>query len=286
MVRAFMARMAEEKPAEARKVLERHLPLPGILARICDHPCENVCLRLDLGGSLAVHALELACVSTAAQRSRLLPMPRKRFRLAVLGAGLAGLAAAYDLSRKGYLVTVFHQGEAWDVLLERYPVLKNTAGDGEDALAADQELLDCQQVLFSEAVLDAQLLERAETEYDGVLIDADAARTLAPPESEVDDRTMYWRGKICCAGPLSVTPTGHRHASASRQAGGGPSRRPDPGAAGKRSLPDGRARKRARSFTYFTGGHRACARALNPPHKRIRYLKQPWRRRAACNVNV
>lgn len=236
-VRAFMARMAEEKPAEARKVLERHLPLPGILARICDHPCENVCLRLDLGGSLAVHALELACVSTAAQRSRLLPMPRKRFRLAVLGAGLAGLAAAYDLSRKGYLVTVFHQGEAWDVLLERYPVLKNTAGDGEDALAADQELLDCQQVLFSEAVLDAQLLERAETEYDGVLIDADAARTLAPPESEVDDRTMYWRGKICCAGPLSVTPTGHRHASASRQAGGGPSRRPDPGAAGKRSSP-------------------------------------------------
>ena len=41
-VRAFMARMAEGRPAEARKILERHLPLPGILARICDHPCENV----------------------------------------------------------------------------------------------------------------------------------------------------------------------------------------------------------------------------------------------------
>ncbi|MCD7983405.1 MAG: hypothetical protein LUG19_04010 [Desulfovibrio sp.] len=32
-VRDFMARMAEGRPAEARKLLERHLPLPGVLAR-------------------------------------------------------------------------------------------------------------------------------------------------------------------------------------------------------------------------------------------------------------
>ena len=53
-VRAFMARMAEGRPGEARKVLERHVPLPGIMACICDHPCENVCLRRDLGGSIAI----------------------------------------------------------------------------------------------------------------------------------------------------------------------------------------------------------------------------------------
>lgn len=220
-VRAFMARMAEQKPAEARKVLERHLPLPGIVARICDHPCENVCLRLDLGGSLAIHGLELACVTEAEQHGRLLPMPRKRFRVAVLGAGLAGLAAAYDLSRKGYPVTVFHPGEAWDFLRDRYPALKKDTENGADPLAADREALARRQVLFSDAVLDAALLNRAETEFDGVLIDADAARAVAPPESEIDDQTLHWRGKICCAGPLSVTATGHHHASASAQAGQG-----------------------------------------------------------------
>ena len=56
-VRAFMARLAEGKPGEARKVLERHLPLPGIVASICDHPCENACLRQDLGGSVAMSPL-------------------------------------------------------------------------------------------------------------------------------------------------------------------------------------------------------------------------------------
>lgn len=220
-VRAFMARMAEKKPAEARKVLERHLPLPGIIGRICDHPCESVCLRLDLGGSLAVHGLELACVTTGEQSKRLLPMPRKRFRMAVLGAGLAGLAAAHDLSAKGYPVTVFHQGEAWKFLRDRYPALKKDAETGKDPLAADRDMLARRQVLFSEAVLDAALAERAETEFDGVLIDADAAQALAPPESEIDVATLHWRGKICCAGWLSVTATGHRYASASAQAGQG-----------------------------------------------------------------
>lgn len=223
-VRAFMARMAEGRPAEARKLLERHLPLPGILARICDHPCESVCLRQDLGGSLAVHGLELACVLAQGQQGRPLPLPRKKLRLAVAGAGLAGLAAAWDLSRKGYPVTIFHQGAATDALLARYPELApggTLSADGKDPLAADWELLGRQQVVFSPAMLDAALLERLETEFDGLLIDADAAAALAPEQGGLDAATLHWRDNICCAGWLAVTPTGHVYASASQQAGQG-----------------------------------------------------------------
>jgi len=64
-VRAFMEAMAAGKTAAARKILERTMPLPGVLARICDHPCEASCLRRDLGGPLAVGELERFCVGNA-----------------------------------------------------------------------------------------------------------------------------------------------------------------------------------------------------------------------------
>ncbi|MFT3959341.1 MAG: hypothetical protein QM665_09745, partial [Desulfovibrio sp.] len=134
-VRTFMARMAEGKQGEARKVLERHLPLPGIIARICDHPCENACLRQDLGGSLAMHGLELSCMLAVGAQSRLLPLPPKKFRMAVMGAGLAGLTAAWDLSRKAYPVTVFHSGAPGEFLLAAHPTLApdNAAGIASSA---------------------------------------------------------------------------------------------------------------------------------------------------------
>lgn len=223
-VRAFMARMAEGKTGEARKVLERHLPLPGVLARICDHPCENACLRQGLGGSVAMHGLELSCMLAADAPGRLLPLPPKKFRMAVMGAGLAGLAAAWDLSRKAYPVTVFHSGSPLDALLGQYPQLRHTEGQGgfaRDFSAEDMENLAKQKVKFEQAELNAALLEKLAAEYDAVLVDADAAGGVAPEETAVDAETLLWRDNICCAGWRSLTPTGHAFASSSRQAGQG-----------------------------------------------------------------
>ena len=74
-VRPFLERMAHGDTPGARKVLERHLPLPGVLGRICEHPCETACVRQELGGPLAVGALERVCVSQCAQQTRNLPRP-------------------------------------------------------------------------------------------------------------------------------------------------------------------------------------------------------------------
>ena len=222
-VRTFMARMAEGKSGEARKLVERHLPLPGIMARLCDAPCENTCLRRDLGGSIAMHGLELACMLAAGPQGRPLPLPPKRFSIAILGAGLAGLAAAWDLSRKAYPVTVYHAGTPDQAVLEAYPQLRNE-GDGafaKDFLAEDMELLVRQKVQFVAADLDQSLLDKAAAEYAGVLVDAGAAPALAPDAADMDEETLHWRDTICCAGWRSVTPTGHSFASSSRQAGQG-----------------------------------------------------------------
>jgi Fe-S oxidoreductase len=214
-VRAFLAAMAENRHAQARKILDRALPLPGILAAICDHPCENACLRQGLGGALAINKLEQHCAAVA-EPSRILPLPPKKSSLAVLGAGLAGFVAAAELARKGYPVTIFYKDNIPALLAARFPALK-----ANGALAADLEALSRLRVTFENACPDAALLARCETEFDGVLLDADAAQELAPQEDAVDGITRHWRGTVCCAGSLSRTPTGHAFPEAARQAGEG-----------------------------------------------------------------
>jgi NADPH-dependent glutamate synthase beta subunit-like oxidoreductase len=110
--RAFLERMAAGDMAGGRKILERAMPLPAILARICDHPCETACPRSRLGGALAVGALERACILAAGAGAKPLVLPRKAGKAAILGGGLGALTVAWDLTRKGYAVTLYAAGDA------------------------------------------------------------------------------------------------------------------------------------------------------------------------------
>lgn len=217
--RAFLAFLENDKTVEARKVYERHVPLPGIMALLCDHPCEQACLRRDLGGAIALHGLEVFCMLSCESQERPLPLPPKRFRMAILGAGLAGLTAAWDLARKAYPVTVIHDTEPTDVLHARYPQLRR--GFAADILTKHLADLLKRKVVFQREAYDAESLERLSQHYDALLLDADAASTLAPDMTAVEAHTLRWRDNIVCAGWLQRTPTGHSYASASLQAGQG-----------------------------------------------------------------
>ena len=50
-VRGLCAALAKGNHKEARTILARAVPLPDILGRLCEHPCENVCIREEKGGS-------------------------------------------------------------------------------------------------------------------------------------------------------------------------------------------------------------------------------------------
>lgn len=219
-VRGFMEQMRTGKTAAARKILERHLPLPGILARICDHPCEEPCLRRDLGGSLAVSALEKVCVSAVGQQTRALPRPPKEGRVAVLGAGLAGWVVAWELSRKGYRVTLFHENAPEAVLLRRFPELTVSVEDKE-ACATEYAALVKAGTMFEEKILCPALLKACRKEFQGIFIDADAAPALAPELERLDPITLCTPDGLCCGGWPERTPTGTVCVSASRQAGEG-----------------------------------------------------------------
>ncbi len=96
---------------DAWKVLHRFMPLPQILGRICDAPCEDHCKRSQAGDAIRIGALERACVQTDPPDIRSLSIPAKAQKVAVAGSGLSSLAAAGDLAGKGYRVTVFEPTE-------------------------------------------------------------------------------------------------------------------------------------------------------------------------------
>ena len=109
--RALCAAWADKNEKAARLILERTMPLPGLTAHLCEAPCQEACLRADYGGALAVGELERAAVNLARRQTKFLPVPPKDKSAAVLGAGAAGLAAAWDLAKKGWQVELFHRSE-------------------------------------------------------------------------------------------------------------------------------------------------------------------------------
>lgn len=204
---------------EARRLLQRNLPLPGIFARICDHPCESACLRADLGGALAVGSIEQCIVSSAGQQGGGLPMPRKRFRITVAGLGCAGLVCAQDLAFKGYPVLCLHEGRPEDALLKAFPAL-GEIWDTPNGPAADWQRLAAKVEFRQVEHLDEALISQCAQETDALFVDAGVC-DFAPPRDAVEAATLHWKENICLGGWGSQTATGHAYCSPSQSGGEG-----------------------------------------------------------------
>jgi len=109
--RAFVGHMSRGDCQDAWKVLRKTMPFPGILGRICDAPCRGRCKRREAGQAIEIGLLERACVTTPAPKQRVLALPKKEKCIAIAGSDLDSLTAAWDLSRKGYGITLLESGE-------------------------------------------------------------------------------------------------------------------------------------------------------------------------------
>lgn len=115
-VQGYIALIAAGRFREALDLIYRAIPFPGICGRICTHPCEVNCRRAEIDKAVSIRLLKrfvsdwaLEHPEEAAAESDFLPEPppADARRVAVVGAGPAGMAVAENLARKGYRVTVF-----------------------------------------------------------------------------------------------------------------------------------------------------------------------------------
>ncbi|MGC8603534.1 MAG: pyridine nucleotide-disulfide oxidoreductase/dicluster-binding protein, partial [Desulfomonilaceae bacterium] len=119
-VRAMCSAIAKRDFATASKIVQKTIPFPKIISKICDHPCEDTCKRGELDDAIAIRSLERAALDFASlQKEKVRILPAKNKRVAVIGAGLSGLTAAIDLVKKGYGVVIFEGsekigGSIWD----------------------------------------------------------------------------------------------------------------------------------------------------------------------------
>ena len=108
----YVAHIARGEYDEAYRVIREANPLPSACARVCHHPCEQICRAGATGGEpIAIRTLKRFVVDTVVPQGSIpvLPAGKDAARIAVIGAGPAGLAAAHSLSVLGHPVTVFER---------------------------------------------------------------------------------------------------------------------------------------------------------------------------------
>ncbi len=204
--RQFVGYIAEGQWETARRILDGMLPFADILARICDHPCQDKCRRGEAGDPVAIGALEIACVNAVLSRAPVVnPLMEKMETVVILGAGLSGMTAAWELRQKGYTVTLKTE---YDRLGDCFYQVPETM---LPRVIIENELRRIKQsgitVRLNE-IITAKIVEKIVADYDAVFIDTDIfdAETLCPDIQEngvvtVDPLTLHTRfGKVFAGG--------------------------------------------------------------------------------------
>jgi len=105
---AYVALIAQGKYREAMEVILRNLPLPGVIGRICPHPCETACRRGQVDSPVSICSLKRFVADQVNVEDLPIPEIQKREeKVAIIGSGPAGLTAAYFLALEGFQVTIF-----------------------------------------------------------------------------------------------------------------------------------------------------------------------------------
>ena len=114
-VQGYIRLAAQGKYQEALDLIKKENPFPAVCGRICPHACESECTRGEIDQPIAIDEIK-KFIADQELRADVRFVPKKRHnysdkKIAIVGAGPAGLSCAYYLALDGYSVTVFERQE-------------------------------------------------------------------------------------------------------------------------------------------------------------------------------
>jgi len=119
-----MKMIAEGNFKEAFKQIISKSPLQPICSLICNHPCENECIRSKIDEPILIREINRFILEYGKKQGwkpEILLSPKRKEKVAIIGSGPAGLSAAYELARAGYRVTIFESEKMLGGMLRLIP---------------------------------------------------------------------------------------------------------------------------------------------------------------------
>ncbi len=153
---------------EALEVVMKDIALPGVLGRICPAPCEGACKRKPIDEAVSICLLKRAAADLHEKSPEFDKNQPNGKRVAIIGAGPAGLSAAFYLQLKGFQAVVHDKNtKAGGALMHAIPDEKLD----KTVLAKEIEIIEKTGVEFKTGVeIDAEAFGKLREEFGAVVV--------------------------------------------------------------------------------------------------------------------
>ncbi len=114
-IQGYIKLAAQGRYTEALELIKKENPFPAVCGRVCPRKCESACTRGDIDDPIAIDEIKkFIAEKDLHAATRYVPKKRHEYgnKIAIVGAGPAGLSCAYFLALDGYKVTVFEKRKA------------------------------------------------------------------------------------------------------------------------------------------------------------------------------
>lgn len=181
----------QESYEKAWNILTEKNPFPSTCGRVCPHPCESECNRAHKDGSVSINNMERFVGDFALENGFKFKKKTEETypeKVAVVGAGPAGLSCAYQLARNGYSVTVFEAfSKAGGMLRYGIPDYRLPPDVLDKEISRIEELgveIKCNQVIGKDFPY-----EDLQNNYDAIFvgIGAHKGKLLGVPNEEAEN---------------------------------------------------------------------------------------------------
>ncbi len=151
----YMNAVREGNFLKAVQLTREDNPLPSILGRVCDHLCENTCIRTHYDQPLAIRHIKRFIMEHEEQPVLFTRNPSTGTKVAIVGAGPAGLAAAEELGHAGFDVTVF----------EAHPYAGGMVGGAIPSYRLPQHEIDQDMAILEELGVEIRYNQQAGVDF-------------------------------------------------------------------------------------------------------------------------